>query len=222
MPIPPPTTTPIAIARQPTPAVVTRTLNQRDDHADHRETVAAARGRGEFKYVQAEDEQSDRDEVDQRDRDRHRLVHFAPLLAAEHLQHSFGDREAAEDVDGSERDRGDREHRHQRCRSSRPRRAGDARRSRRPARCRGSRWSPTSSGVCSVVGTFEITSKPTKTARTRTVSSADVDRRVSRHAALPPVERSCPSRTTTGALGDLVVHDRRSKRPSLIHGESSA
>ena len=39
------------------------------------------------------------------------------------------------------------------------------------ARSRGSRWWPTSAACASVVGTLEITSKPTKTARTKTVSS---------------------------------------------------
>ena len=60
---------------------------------------------------------------------------------------------------------------------------------------------PDISGVCSIVGTFEITSKPRKIASTRIVSSSDQDARSSGAAT--------SGRVTHAPRGDLVVEVER-------------
>ena len=87
--------------------------------------------------------------------------------ALEHLEHPVGDEEAADDVDRPEHD-GDERRAPARA-SSPPCRRSASRRSRTIP------WIafvPDISGVCSIVGTFEITSKPTKIASAKIVSSA--------------------------------------------------
>ena len=85
-------------------------------------------------------------------------------LALEHLEHAVGDEEAADDVD----------RRRRRRRRTRAPSRGPSRPSPRSASppTRTMPWIafvPDISGVCSIVGTFEMISMPMKTARTKTV-----------------------------------------------------
>ena len=57
---------------------------------------------------------------------------------------------------------------------------------------------PDISGVCSIVGTFEITSKPRKIASTRIVSSRT-------SVGAPPGHAATSGARDAGAGGDLVV-----------------
>ena len=88
------------------------------------------------------------------------------LALLEHLEHAVGDDEAADDVRRREHDRDEADDPHERALVGLP--------STIIAPTITIPWIafvPDISGVCSIVGTFEITSKPRKIASTRIVSS---------------------------------------------------
>ena len=130
------------------------------------------------------------------------------VLAAEHLQHAFGDHKAADDVDRSRSVTaisGERP-----C--AMPLTADARRRAIAPTSTMP--WIalvPDISGVCSIVGTFEITSKPTKTARTNTVSSGS-DWRVP-HEALRHEWTTAPSRHDEAPASRRRLGSRSRRRP---------
>ena len=113
------------------------------------------------------DDQADRGhEVRQLDPgSTHRLVVLVGLPLLEHLQHPVGDEEADDDVDRPEHDRDEAE-RLSNDESAVPT-ISIADQDDSVDRVR-----PRHQRVCSIVGTFEISSKPRKTARAKIVSSA--------------------------------------------------
>ena len=80
---------------------------------------------------------------------------------------------------------------------------------RRAARCRGSRWCPTSAACAACSGTLEITTKPTKPASTRIARLVVT---CSRGSLLPASRRAAPAASTAAfaRVHDLAVaHDAR-------------
>ena len=153
-----------------------------DGHADGGDQVAALGGGRVGALFDAEDEEREGDDVERGGAVAARLEHgerdhLAAALTSvlglrvsafcdEHAEHPVGDHEAADDVDRAE---GDRDRRRSRTRA--------------PSSAKPTTIRPPSmtmpwialvcdiSGVCRVVGTFEITSKPTKAASTKIVIS---------------------------------------------------
>ena len=140
----------------------------RDRHPDRGDDVARARGRRRGEPLDPDDQEDAGDEVGEvdrglREREAASLGVVARRLALEHLEHAVGDEEAADDVDRREDDRDEREHLLE-VESAEP--------AMSIAPTRTMPWIafvPDMSGVCSSVGTREISSKPRKTARTKIV-----------------------------------------------------